>query len=294
MSSHRNEKRLPKSNARPSGAMWVGVALGACILISVACSSDAGLSEDDMSSSSGGVDGGLGNPDGAGGDANPNAFDDPNDNPDGGPPYHPEEGFDAAASLVCGSNSVVFDLTQLGPDPSMPSEFTTAWDFEVGNPVATAKPPALVLAAKGLYTGPIDIRIGGTLVEAGNTVVPAAGTGTTATLTVPIAPVKTNLKLDRTVVNFALTLGSVAARRSIPVGAVSFNFEVDQACDSLNGTLRLEIPGSGGSMQFGEQTTLADVLGDPNADLDGDFVNEGWALDFLASRGSVTPVSLAP
>lgn len=274
-------------------ALWLGLALGACVVISVACSSDGSLAPADTSSPSsnptpnGQTDGAIA--------ADPPDAEAPTHVGDSELEYTPVDGPDAGPSLVCSSDAVVFDLTQLGPSGSLPTAFTQAWDYEVGNPVDTSRGPALVLAATGFASGPTDVRIGGVFFQNGNFTVPPAGAGT-ATVAVPYnATSKHSLIISRTPANFVITVGTSNDRRSIAVSAVSFTFEVDDACTELNGTLHLEIPGGqNGAVSFGNGTTLAEVLGPYTLDLDNDSVVDGWSVDFSSSRGSVTPVFLSP
>jgi hypothetical protein len=287
-----NETAVAPIRRRGRQGLWIGVSLVALGVVGAACSSETnppGPSDISSSSSSGGSSGGPGvdgslPPDGEAPDAGalPDARDELS--------YVPIEGGDPGITLVCEENAVVFNLTKLGPDNTLPADFITAWDFEVGNPLDTFRPPALVLAATGLKSGPINIRIGGTTVTNGVVSVPAAGAGT-ATIVVPYnAAQKQSLVAGPVAANFALTFGPLNSRRTITATAVQFAFEVDVNCDELNGTLSVEIPGGpNASIPFGDGKTLGEVLGAFNTDTNNDAVDDGWTLKFAASRGSVTP-----
>ena len=283
-----------------TGLWLVGAALCFGAIVQ-ACSSDPSATDNPVNSSS--SSGGSSTSSGSGGspDGGPDAVAPDEDAavPDatGDLKYIPVDPGDAEPGLVCNKNAVVFNLTELGPD-GMSQAFVDAWDYEVGNPVVAGRPPAIVLAAKGLQSGPIELRIGGTKVVGGMTVIPAAGDGT-ALVTVPyLASNKSVLNRANVPANFSIAFGPPDARKTVYVTGVSFLFTVDDNCDTLSGALSLEIPGTPDGFQanaavaFGDGTTLGSLLGAPTVDTNNDTVLDGWTLSFSTNRGSATAIPL--
>jgi len=211
---------------------------------------------------------------------------------DSGLSYQAVDGSDVTG-LLCNRDTAVFDLTHMAPASEMGAAFVNAWDAEIGNPVDTNKPPALVLAAKNLLAGPFDVRIGAATVTQGAVVVPPAGSGTGSLTITYNAGVAHQIQAGRTQVPFTLAIGPADARRTITVAAVVVDLTTDDGCSQATGTVELEIPGSNGTVRFGSGT-LADVLGAFNTDTNTDGVDDGWTLRFNSSRGSIPTLSLLP
>ncbi|MFO0678289.1 MAG: hypothetical protein U0169_17260 [Polyangiaceae bacterium] len=180
-----------------------------------------------------------------------------------------------AVPAACGRPEQAYDLTSLQPDG--PPAFANAWR----SVAARAFVPGLVLRLSKLIEGPVSVDIGSVhrLSDVVYGLDPRPITIHGARAQVDRRPSEVRIWTDLNPNGFTVSFIDAAGNRQ-GFGVASFQFDivVDQFCENINdGILSVTIPQAAGPLVFGG-STMAELLGAPNARLDGSVVPNAWQV----------------